>query len=392
LTQLVENPFNAGNTLAPRESSGSRQMQSREMAETQAKYMMAQHFPRDVIANVDKIMNAFTRPNLAEKSQYQFARGGSDIVGPSIRAAEAIAQQWGNMEFGFRELSRNVGSDGVPYSEVEAFAVDLESRNRRPMQFIVKHWRDTKRGGYQLTDERDIYELVANQAQRRVRACILALIPGDVIDCAMNQAEVTLKSKADTSPEAMAKMAEAFAAWGVTKEHIEKRIQRRIDTIAPAQVIALKRIYASLRDDMSTPADWFEIEGTQATAKPKVEMPQARNQPQPPANATNATNSVTAATAAQPGPEPTAAASAKPATGETTPPPAKTKTVPTASSGASALATDGERKLIINRARTNSLDILDLIDQAGLAGMDPSLDGLTKDGFLALRDLLPKAA
>jgi hypothetical protein len=169
MNQLVENPFNAGNTLAQRESSGSRQMQSREMAETQAKYMMAQHFPRDVIGNVDKIMNAFTRPNLAEKSQYQFARGGSDIVGPSIRAAEAIAQQWGNMEFGFRELARNVGADGVPYSEVEAFAVDLESRNRRPMQFIVKHWRDTKKGGYKLTDERDIYELVANQAQRRVR-------------------------------------------------------------------------------------------------------------------------------------------------------------------------------------------------------------------------------
>ena len=57
-----------------------------------------------------------------------------------------------------------------------------------------------------------------------------------------------------------------------------------------------------------------------------------------------------------------------------------------------ALATDGEKKLIINRARNAGLDILDLIDNAGLQGLAPDLSGLTKDGFLALKDSLPKAA
>lgn len=265
MNDLVENPF--GSQAAARtDTAGSKLGQARELAETQTKYLMAQRFPRDVVANTDKILNAFTRPALAEKSQYQFARGGSDIVGPSIRAAEAIAQQWGNMEFGFRELSRGIGDDGAPYSEVEAFATDLEARNRRPLQFIVRHWRDTKSGGYKLKDERDIYELIANQAQRRVRACIIAMIPGDVIDAAMQQAEVTLRTKADTSPEAMLKMVEAFAPFGVTKELIEKRIQRRLDSIQPAQVVQLKRIYASLRDDMSTAGDWFEIEAGPAPA------------------------------------------------------------------------------------------------------------------------------
>jgi hypothetical protein len=259
MNNAVMNPFGSKSHSVV-ESAGSRQAQSRELAEMQTKYLMAEKFPRDVVANTDKILNAFTRPALAEKSQYQFSRGGSDIVGPSIRAAEAIAQQWGNMEFGFRELSRAIGEDSVPYSEVEAFASDLEARNRRPLQFIVRHWRDTKKGGYKLTDERDIYELIANQAQRRVRACIIAMIPGDVIDAAMQQAEVTLRTNADTSPETIAKMVEAFSPFGVTKEHIEKRIQRRLDAIQPAQVVMLKRIYASLRDDMSAPADWFDID------------------------------------------------------------------------------------------------------------------------------------
>jgi hypothetical protein len=167
----------------------------------------------------------------------------------------------------------------------------------------------------------------------------------------------------------MAKMVDAFAGWGITKEHIEKRIQRRIDTIQPAQVIALKRIYASLRDDMSTPGDWFEIEGTHATAKPKVEMPQARTAaPAPAARVDQDTGEIH-----QPG------AQAEPKK-------------PPVDYPAGALATEGERKLILTRARNNGLDILDLIDRAGLQGMGPDLEGLTKDGFVALKDTLPKAA
>lgn len=259
MNAVIESPFGAREVAAPHDSAGSRQNQSRELAETQTKYLMAERFPRDEVAAMDRILNAFSRPTLAEKAAYQFARGGSDIAGPSIRAAEAIAQQWGNMDSGWRELQRGVDATGVPYSEVEAFCVDLQSRNSKRLTFIVRHWRDTKSGGYKLKDERDIYELCANQAQRRLRACILASIPGDVTEAAMQQADTTLKAKADTSPEAMHKMLEAFAAYGVAKEHIEKRIQRRLDAITPAQVVSLKRIYASLRDDMSTPGEWFDM-------------------------------------------------------------------------------------------------------------------------------------
>lgn len=268
MNHLIENPM--GTSHAVMETSGARQSQTRELAETQAKYLMAQQFPRNVVAAMDRILNAFTRPGLAEKSQYQFARGGTDIAGPSIRAAEAIAQQWGNMEQGWRELARGTDPDGVPFSEVESYCADLENRCFKRLQFIVRHWRDTKSGGYKIKEERDIYELIANQAQRRVRACILAMIPGDVIDTAMNQAEVTLRTKADTSPAAIVKMAEAFAVFGIHREQIEKRIQRRLEAIQPAQVVMLKRIYASLRDEMSSPADWFEFEEGSAPAAAKA--------------------------------------------------------------------------------------------------------------------------
>lgn len=274
MTSMIESPF-ARTAVSTADSAGSRQNQSRELAETQTKYLMAERFPRNEVAAMDRILNAFSRPTLAEKAAYQFVRGDSDISGPSIRAAEAMAQQWGNLDSGWRELQRGIDATGVPFSEVEAFCVDLQSRNSKRLQFIVRHWRDTKKGGYKLTDERDIYELCANQAQRRLRACILASIPGDVTEAAMQQAELTLKAKADTGPEAMSKMIDAFSAFGVGREQIEKRIQRRLDAIQPAQVVSLKRIYASLRDDMSMPADWFDV----ADGEVSPPMPPAKTLP-----------------------------------------------------------------------------------------------------------------
>jgi hypothetical protein len=122
----------------------------------------------------------------------------------------------------------------------------------------VKHERFTKKGSYKLEDPRDIYELTANQGARRLRACILGIVPADVIESAVNQCEQTLKAKADTSPEALKKLVEAFAVFSVTKEQIEKRIQRHLETITPAQLIQLRKIYNSMKDGMSGPSDWFE--------------------------------------------------------------------------------------------------------------------------------------
>jgi len=230
----------------------------------QAAMVMAKRFPRNPLQARDRILNSFTRPKLAETSQYQYSKGGTDVAGPSIRAMEAIAQQWGNIEWGFEEVTRNVGADGVTFSEVRAYAYDLEAITYRPLTFIVRHWRDTRKGGYQLTDEREIYELIANMAQRRVRACLTSIIPSDIVDDAMAQADLTLKTKADTSPDGIKNLLSAFEPFGVTKEQIEKRIQRRMDAITPAQVVNLKRIYVSMRDGISEASEWFDpIEASQ---------------------------------------------------------------------------------------------------------------------------------
>jgi len=249
-------PYNPNVPIATRPQSAAlvEVEQQRAMAEVQSAIVLAKKFPRNQIEAMDRIAVACQRPGLAEQALYTYSRGGTEITGPSIRLAEAIAQNWGNLQFGIKELEQRNGE-----STVEAFAWDVETNTRQVKTFQVKHERHTKKGAYKLEDSRDIYELIANNGARRLRACILGIIPGDVVEAAVAQCEQTLKAKADTSPEALKKLVTAFEAFKVTKEQIEKRIQRRLDTITPAQIIQLRKIYNSLKDGMSGPADWFEM-------------------------------------------------------------------------------------------------------------------------------------
>ena len=251
-----------GSTVVGRPSGAavSDAVVQREIAEVQAAVVMAKRFPRNPIVSMDRITQACSRPSLAEVAVYEYARGGTAIDGPSIRLAEAIAQNWGNILSGITIISTEAGK-----SECIAYAWDLESNYRDEKRFTVRHWRDTKQGGYALKDERDIYELAANQGARRKRACILAVIPGDVIEAALDQVNITMKAKLDITPELIASLLASFEKFNVTKEQIEKRIQRRIDAITPALVMGLKKIHTSLKDGMSKPEDYFDpIEGQEA--------------------------------------------------------------------------------------------------------------------------------
>lgn len=250
------NPYVSANDNTParaQQNAVAEATSAREVAEVQAAMAIAKRFPRDPREAMDRILNACTRPTLAEKALYSYSRGGTDITGPSIRLAEAMAQAWGNMQFGIRELSQENGT-----STVEAYAWDIETNTRQSKVFQVSHIRHTRQGSKVLTDPRDVYENVANNGARRLRACILGVIPGDVTEAAQAQCEETLHANADTTPEGLRKVLAAFEAFGITKEQIEKRIQSRMEAIRPAQVVHLKKVYVSLRDGMSKPEDWFE--------------------------------------------------------------------------------------------------------------------------------------
>lgn len=248
---------------APRTAAADAEMQ-RAITEVQASIVLAKKFPRDYDQSVAEVKRECARIQLAEVATYEYAKGGNKIEGPSIRLAEAIALCWGNIHSGWRELSRTV-INGIAYAEIEAWAWDMEKNKRENVNFKVKLMRDTKKGSYPLKDEREIYEHCANNAKRRERAVILAVIPGWVQDIAVDLCKETLAKTVNS--ETTAKMIAAFKdRFDVSKAQIEEFIQCDITAITPGQVVRLRQIFNSLKDGMSNKSDWFEEAAKPETA------------------------------------------------------------------------------------------------------------------------------
>lgn len=229
--------------------------QTRELAESIAAVQMAKAFPRDIQECRKAIESECQREGLAEVATYTYSRGGQEITGPSIRLAETLVRCLGNIDAGWRELETSPES-----SKCEAFAWDKERNIRHAITFTVSHIRHTRKGDYILTDPRDIYEKCANEAARRKRACILAVTPGDLVEYACDLCDEALRAKADITPERLEKMLKVFDGYGVSRKMIEKRIQRDLTSITPAQFVALTKVANSLKDGLGKVENYFEVE------------------------------------------------------------------------------------------------------------------------------------
>lgn len=242
---------------------------TRQAQEVQAAMAVAKRFPRNEEEAYARIMTACQRKSLAEQSSYSYPKGGQTVSGPSIRLAEVLAQSWGNMDFGIVELDQRNGE-----STVMAFAWDLQTNTRQTKVFQVSHSIKKKDGSVKrLDDPRDIYEMVANQGARRMRACILGIIPGDIADAAVAACDKTLEGgSSEPLVDRVRKMIAAFAEFGVTVPMIEKRLQHKADIISEHELVGLRKIYLSLRDRMGKREDFFDfIHETTTPDMPKEE-------------------------------------------------------------------------------------------------------------------------
>lgn len=235
---------------------GSAMVTSREAQEVQAAAVLAKRFPRDENMALARINQSCQRRGLAEKAIYSYPKGGQNVTGPSIRLAEAIAQSWGNIQSGVVELEQRPGE-----SVCMSYCWDIETNTRDIKVFTVSHSVQTKKGTKVLTDPRDIYEHVANQGARRKRACILAVIPKDVVDAAMEACQRTLASGAkEPLIDRLRKMVNVFQTeFSVPLESIERYMGYKLDTFTEMDMVTLRGVYTALKDGAAKREDYFEL-------------------------------------------------------------------------------------------------------------------------------------
>lgn len=232
--------------------------ESKELSEIKGKMFLARQFPRDPEMSLQNVLRECGRKDLAEAAQYEFPRGDSVVRGPSIRLVEVLARHWGNIMSGITEV--DVQGDTTT---IKCFAWDLETNASDEKTFSVKHERSTKKGSYKLTDERDIYEMVANKGARRKRACLLAVMPGWYVDAALEECDKTLSDSLTKSGESLEEIIEktvnAFAGFGITPEQISTKLNKEIDKLSNNDIVKLRHLYSAIKDGFVKATDAFGI-------------------------------------------------------------------------------------------------------------------------------------
>lgn len=228
----------------------------RALAEVQAQIFLAKQFPRDEFKASEKIISACKRKGLAEAGIYSYPRGSTTVMGPSIRLVETIAQQWGSILSGWDEIERKEG-----YSMVTCYAWDTESNFRDVATIKIEHKRWADGRVKELKDPRDIYEHVANFATRRKRGCILAVIPGDIVDSAVEQCMKTLEGSYTTPlrDRLINMLTSVKQNYGVTQAMIEDKFGYKLEAFTELDYVKLITIFKSIQDGQSKREDHFKL-------------------------------------------------------------------------------------------------------------------------------------
>lgn len=237
--------------------------QARAVAQVSAQYLRAAQAPRNRQAALDEVDDVCGLKALAERAFYAYPRGqGNTVTGPSIHLARELARIWGNVDYGLHELRRD---EAEAYSEMQAFATDLQTNVRAVHSFVVPHKRDRKRGEAPepLIDLRDIYENNANMGSRRVRAQIYAILPKWLTDRAEDACRATLRRDDDGVPlaERVRNMNTLFARnFDVKEAQIVARLGKPVDRWNADDLAQLGIVYKSIERREISPAEAFPSE------------------------------------------------------------------------------------------------------------------------------------
>jgi hypothetical protein len=256
-TAMVRNDAGASNVSAA----------ARQFAEVKGAIQLAREFPREELAAFKQMRRTCSRPAFADEALYAYPRGGKMITGASIRLIEELVRAYHNIDYGFRILESREDA-----SLIEAFAWDVENNIKARREFWVQHIRETSQGNVALKNPRDIYELCANMAQRRVRACVEEIIPIDLIEEAKALCHKTMKIGSNGMPfqDRVREMVLAFDEYGVSRDMIEQYLGHPVEAMIVEEMPKLKQAYQALKTSMATRDEIFKPGKKKIASKPVV--------------------------------------------------------------------------------------------------------------------------
>lgn len=348
----------------------------------------AHKYPRSVKRFRDETLAMVTlNEKVAQECIYSLPRRELDkvsgewvtktIEGPSARFAEVVASAWGNSRAGSR-----VVSDEGDFVTAQGVFHDLE-RNVAITYEVQRRITDSKGKRYKP----DMIGVTANAAcSIALRNAILKGVPKAFWSDMYDEARQTAIGNVMTLVDRRSRALKTLQKYGVQPAQVFAflRIGGEPD-ITLEHLATLFGITTALKEGDTTPEQAFAIDtGEGGAGKPAVKMPTAKvKEPEPNKQHTESvdqgTGEITSATNGAEGE--TQAVKSETARPQSGTPAGNPET------GKAALASKGEQAFVRNRCKSHSLDLAEVLATAGAA----SLETMTTDQFIAIKDQLPKS-
>lgn len=235
-------------------------------AALRARYALALQRPRDLDNVRAQLLKDCSRPRFAESARYSIPRGGKKIEGPSIRFAEAAARALGNLS-----IESVVIHDDPERRMVRISVVDVEINLPFSQDIVVDKFierQQLKQGQSAISSrmnssgrvvyrvEADEGELLVKQAaltSKAVRTLVLRLLPGDVLEDAMDACVATLSREDAKDPlAARKKILDGFASVGVSPSELKLFVGGDLEYVNQEKIAELRALYQAIRDGETT--------------------------------------------------------------------------------------------------------------------------------------------
>lgn len=255
-------------------------------AAVQARYVMALKRPRDLMEVRTRLLAACKRPRFAETARYSKPVGGRAVEGPSIRFVEEAIRCLGNIY-----AESTVVYDDAEQRIVRVAGTDLESNVTYPVDVVVRKTveRSTLKQGQTALSERmnsrgvitytvaatddDLINKQAALVSKALRTIGLRLLPGDLLEEAMEAVIATQHDAAARDPDAQRKaVCDAFLSIGVRPRELADYLGHPSEVLTPAEVIQLRAVYSAIRDGEAT----WQATIEQKRGKPVADAPPAK--------------------------------------------------------------------------------------------------------------------
>lgn len=236
-------------------------------AVVEARFIMALQRPRDMSMARDRILSECKRPKFAESARYRRPVGKKNgveqfIEGPSIRFAEAAIRAMGNID-----VQTMTTFDSEEKRMVQVTVTDLESNTTfsRDIALLKQVERRFRKEGQHVFSTRlnsygdTLYTVQATESEvllkeaaevsKAIRTLGLRLLPGDVLDEAMDLCVATAANNDAKDPDAARKaIADGFSAIGVKPADLKKYLGGQdVGTCSPVQIGELRALYSALK-------------------------------------------------------------------------------------------------------------------------------------------------